>query len=513
MLLERVACTSRDVGATRSRKAKTEHLAACLGSAERDEVEIVVKFLSGEMRQGRIGIGYRAVHSVEAEPAGDASLTVREVDARFSDIKEIAGKGSNARRAEALHGLMSRATPEEQRFLRMLLVGELRQGALEGIMADAIARAAGVAAAAVRRAVMLSGDLGEVAKVAFLEGEEALARFAIELFRPLQPMLAQTAEGVDDALSQIEDAALEWKLDGARVQVHRVGTDVRVFTRKLNDVTAAVPEVVEAVLALPVRQIVLDGEALALRDDGSPHPFQTTMRRFGRKLDVERARQSLPLRSFFFDCLHLDGEDLVDRPTGERIGAFDEVASPEIVIPRAVATDSNQADDFLAGALAAGHEGVMAKSLHAAYEAGRRGGSWLKVKPSHTLDLVVLAAEWGSGRRRGWLSNLHLGARDPKTGGFVMLGKTFKGMTDRILEWQTEALQKIELSRDDYTVYVRPELVVEIAFDGVQASPHYPGGMALRFARLKGYRSDKRVDDADAIETVRAIHVKQTGSD
>jgi DNA ligase-1 len=358
---------------------------------------------------------------------------------------------------------------------------------------------------------MFSGALPEVASAALSEGREGLGRFSIQLFRPVQPMLAGTAEEVGEALDRFETAELEYKLDGARVQVHRAGDEVRVYTRRLNDVTAAVPELVERVRELPVREIILDGETLAFRDDGMPHRFQVTMSRFGRKLDIERLREKLPLEAFYFDLLYLDGDGLTDLPARERVEALSQVLPPDLLIPRTLTGDSEEAQAFLQRALAAGHEGIMAKALDAPYDAGRRGKSWLKLKPAHTLDLVVLAAEWGSGRRRGWLSNLHLGARDPVAGGYVMLGKTFKGLTDEMLEWQTRRLQELEVARDDWTVYVRPELVVEIAFNDVQASPKYPGGLALRFARVKRYRPDKHAEQADTIDTVRAIHEGRLG--
>jgi DNA ligase-1 len=353
---------------------------------------------------------------------------------------------------------------------------------------------------------MFAGDLGAVAAAAFREGGEGLARFSIQLFRPVQPMLAGSAEDMAEAFDRLETAALEYKLDGARVQVHRAGDDVRVYTRKLNDVTEAVPELVERVRALPVSEVILDGEALAFREDGRPHPFQVTMRRFGRKLDVEAMRRELPLDAFFFDLLYLDGASLTDLPARERVDAMSGLIPEPLSIPRLITSDPSRAESFLRDALQAGHEGLVAKSLEASYEAGRRGSSWLKLKPVHTLDLVVLAAEWGSGRRRGWLSNLHLGARDPATGGYVMLGKTFKGMTDEMLEWQTRKLQELEISRDEWTVYVRPELVIEIAFDGVQESQKYPGGVALRFARVKRYRPDKSAAEADTIDSIRTIY-------
>ena len=373
-----------------------------------------------------------------------------------------------------------------------LLLGELRQGALEGLMIEAIAKASALPVDDVRRAVMMAGDTGTVAKAALGEGQAGLARFAIQLFRPIKPMLAQPADDLADALGTLGRAAFEYKLDGARVQAHKAGDEVRVFSRRLNEVTAAVPEIVEAVQGLPVREAILDGEAIALRPDGWPQPFQITMRRFGRKLDVAAMRQSLPLQSFFFDALALEGIPLIDRPAGERFAALRDVVPETLRIPRTVTGREDEATAFVNQALAAGHEGVMAKALEAPYEAGARGKSWLKLKTATTLDLVVLAAEWGNGRRQGWLSNLHLGARDPAHGGFVMLGKTFKGLTDQMLTWQTEQLLAREIARDRYTVYVRPELVVEIAFNDLQVSPHYPGGLALRFARVKAYRPDKR---------------------
>jgi DNA ligase-1 len=512
MRFARIAETSRAVAATRARLAKAERLADCLRELAPDEIEVGVAYLAGELPQGRVGVGFAALRDViDHAPAADApSLALDEVHRRLEEIAGERGAGSAARRREALGALFARATREEQRLLGPLLVGELRQGALEAVLVDAVAKASGVPADAVRRARMFAGSLGPVARAALTEGAAGLARFRLELFRPLQPMLAQTAEDVAAAFASLGDerAAFEWKLDGARVQAHREGDLVRVFTRRLHEVTDAVPEVVEIVRALPVRACVLDGEAIALRADGAPQPFQETMRRFGRRLGVEALRRELPLRAFFFDCLHLDGDDLAARAAGERWQALAERVPASARVPRLVTASPEEAGAFVAGALAAGHEGALAKSLAAPYEAGRRGAAWLKLKPAHTLDLVVLAAEWGSGRRRGLLSNLHLGARDPAAGGFVMLGKTFKGMTDAVLAWQTEALQRLAVARDGHVVHVRPELVVEIAFDGVQASPHYPGGVALRFARLRRYRPDKRAEDADTIESVRAIHAR-----
>jgi DNA ligase-1 len=497
---------SRRVSETSGRLDKVALLADLLTRLELDEIVPAVLFLSGELRQGRIGIGFSTLRKATPNThTHTPSLTLLDVDGALDAIAGAAGRGSTRDRTLVLYRLLSRATQEEQAFLARLVMGELRQGALEGVMTEAIAKAASVPAAQVRRALMLSGDLGAVARAALTAGASGLAGFDVRLGRPIQPMLAQTAENVADALSRLGCAALEFKLDGARVQVHKEGQDVQVFTRQLNDVTAAVPEIVETVRDLAVKRIILDGEILALRDDGKPQLFQTTMRRFGRRLDVARMREELPLTTFFFDCLYLDGESLIDRRAEERFGALSDAVSSELIVPRRVTAEVTEAESFQRRALAAGHEGVMAKALDAPYEAGARGGSWLKVKTAHTLDLVVLAAEWGHGRRRGWLSNLHLGARDTASGGLVMLGKTFKGLTDEMLAWQTKRLQEIESSRDRWTVYVRPELVVEIAFNDVQASPQYPGGLALRFARVKRYRPDKSPKEADTLEAVRAI--------
>jgi DNA ligase 1 len=407
--------------------------------------------------------------------------------------------------------LFARATREEQDFLLRLIVGELRQGALEGVMMDAIGRAADLPAADVRRAVMLAGSMTAVASAALREGRTGLARFSLELFRPIRPMLAQTAADVAEALDGLGEAHLEYKLDGARVQVHKSGHDVRIFTRELNDKTEAAPEIVEAVAALAVKEAIFDGEAIGLTPGGMPQPFQVTMRRFGRKLDVDAIRDNLPLHAHLFDCLYVDGEPLIDRPQRERFGALAKVLPPAMAIPHLVTGDADAAQAFMEQALQHGHEGLMAKALEAPYEAGGRGAGWLKIKRAHTLDLVVLAAEWGHGRRSGWLSNLHLGARDSATGSFVMLGKTFKGMTDAMLRWQTQHLQALAVAAAGHVVHVRPELVVEIAFNDIQASTQYPGGMALRFARVKRYRTEKPPDEADTIDTVRMLFERQAG--
>jgi len=516
LLADLVAASDR-AAETSSRLAKRDAIAEVLRGAAPDEVEIAVAWLSGEARQGRIGVGWATLGALRGTPAGEPRLTLGETDAALGAVAATSGKGSAAARSALLQDLFARATAAEQDFLVRLLIGELRQGALEGVMLDAIAAAAGLPAADVRRAAMVTGRLGEVARIALSEGEAdggtGLARFAVALHRPVQPMLATPADDIATAMARLGTAALEWKVDGARVQVHKAGGEVKVYTRALKDVTASVPEIVEALHAVPAQALILDGEAVALAAGGTPLPFQVTMRRFGRKLDVERLRAELPLAVYFFDCLHVDDASLLDRPAQERFDALAAALPKELVIPRIVTADVAAAEDFYADALARGHEGVMAKALDAPYEAGRRGASWLKVKRAHTLDLVVLAAEWGHGRRQGWLSNLHLGARDPERAysptGWVMLGKTFKGMTDALLEWQTKELQAREIRRDGHTVWVEPELVVEIAFNDLQESPVYPGGLALRFARVKGYRGDKSAADADTIEAVRAMHAAQ----
>jgi DNA ligase-1 len=505
MLFAHLVATSAAVAAVSGRLDKVGRLAALLRGADPHEIAIVVSFLSGVTRQGRVGVGYAAVaKAADTAPAESPSLTVRDVDAAFAELAAIAGKGAGASRAQALGRVFARATRDEQDFLRRLIHGELRQGAQEGVLVDAVARAASVTAARVRRAAMLAGDLATVAHSVLTRGDAALDEYAVHLMRPVQPMLADSADSVEAALAGMGDAAVEYKLDGARIQLHKDGDEVRLFSRALNDVTAAAPEVVELARQWPIRTLVLDGEVIALDPDGRPKPFQITMRRFGRRLNVEQLRAELPLTPFFFDVLYADGTSLLDEPLERRAEALQDVA-PGVVVPRVIRPTPEAAAAFARAALERGHEGVMAKALDAPYAAGRRGSAWQKIKQARTLDLVVLAAEWGNGRRQGWLSNLHLGARDPDTGGFVMLGKTFKGMTDEMLAWQTQALLALETARDAYTVYVRPELVVEVAFNEVQDSPVYPGGLALRFARVKRYRTDKTADGADTIGTVRVI--------
>jgi DNA ligase 1 len=504
-LLAEVVRASAAVAATSSRLEKTRLIAQCLRALEPGEVEIALPYLSGEVRQGKLTIGYATLRSAMGGAAAAPGLTLTEIDAAFDALKTVKGKGSAGARQARLKELFEKATAEEQDFLLRLLVGELRQGALEGVMLEAVAAAANLEPAEVRRAATFAGGIAQVARAALAGGRTALEQFAIRLMQPVLPMLAQPCEDVETALGALGTALFEWKLDGARVQVHKAGDDIRVFTRNLNDVTAAVPEVVTALRDVS-SSLILDGEAIALRADGRPHPFQVTMRRFSRKLEVDALRAELPLSVFFFDCLLRDGAPLVDRGARERHDILREALPAACVTPSLITREPVQAQAFYHEALARGHEGLMAKALDAPYEAGRRGAGWLKLKRAHTLDLVVIAAEWGHGRRRGWLSNLHLGARDPANGGFVMLGKTFKGLTDETLEWQTREFLARELSRDEWTVRVRPELVVEIAFNDVQESPHYPAGMALRFARVKGYRPDKRPDEADTIDTVRAIY-------
>jgi DNA ligase 1 len=512
MLLHELVETSSAVRSASARLAKIDTLATLLRRVVPAEIDIAIGFLSGEPRQGRTGIGGSAIR--EARPLSSAAapvLHLGEVDEVFDRIAATTGRGSAVERVRLLRGLLDRATADEQEFLIRLLFGELRQGALEAVLAEAVARAANVPSETIRRASMFAGGLAPVARAALAGDDQALSRFNVQLFRPVQPMLAQTAADIDEALASLDaDVALEWKLDGARIQVHKAGDDIKVFTRNLREVTPAVPEVVELVRAIPAAELILDGEVIALRSDGTPETFQRTMQRFGRKLDVDRLRSEIPLTPFFFDCLYVNGTATIDAPQLERFGTLAELA-PASVVPRLLRPNPEQAARFVRDTLQRGHEGVMVKALVSGYAAGRRGQHWLKVKLARTLDLVVLAAEWGHGRRTGWLSNLHLGARGAAGEGFVMLGKTFKGMTDQMLTWQTGRLLQLEVSRDAFTVYVRPELVVEIAFNDVQESPHYPGGLALRFARVKSYRSDKAAADADTIETVRDIHRRSTG--
>jgi DNA ligase-1 len=482
VLLATLVQASAQVAATSGRLAKIRLLADLLKQAGPDEIELAIAYLSGTIRQAKVGVGWATLQKARSHVATSARLQLRDVDDTLETISTTTGKGSAGEKQRLLGDLFSKATAEEQDFLVRLLTGELRQGALEGIMVEAVAKARELPASDVRRAVMLAGNLGAVAK-----GD--LKAFAIELFRPIKPMLAKTATDVEEALAELGPASFEYKLDGIRIQVHKRGEEVRIYSRTLNDITAELRSVVDISKTIDLKEVILDGEAVVLSSDNRPVRFQETMKGLG---------SAVP---FFFDILYIDGTSWLDQPYSVRTKLLSEAHRP----PRMITADAHAARSFFDAAIAAGQEGLMAKGLESKYEAGRRGGAWFKIKKANTLDLVVLAAEWGHGRRHGWLSNLHLGARDP-SGGFVMLGKTFKGMTDELLEWQTKRLQEIEVRREGHIVYVRPELVVEIAFNGLQDSPHYPGGLALRFARVIRYRDDKKPEDADTIETVRKLH-------
>jgi DNA ligase-1 len=492
-----VVAASADVAATSSRSAKVVTLAELLRTLEPDEVPVCVGFLSGVPRQGRVGIGYSTIRGIQPEPAVQPSLTVGDVDRAISEVEAATGSGSAARRRDRLEALLARATAPEAAFLVGLLTGGLRQGALAGLMADAVAKAAGVPGDIARRALMLSGDLPRMAQIAMTGGEVGLRGIGLELFQPILPMLASTGATVAEALDGFERASVQWKLDGIRIQIHRRGEEVRIYTRNLNEITETLPGIVEAVRSLPVSQAVLDGEALWM-DAGGPAPFQYTVSQ------IDSGAPPEGIVTFLFDILHVDGQDLLDTPLHERAARLEAIA-PGQTIPGLFTADVSAAQRVLDEALAAGHEGVVVKDAGSVYAAGRRGKAWRKVKPVRTYDLVVLGAEWGHGRRQGWLSNLHLGARDPESGAFVMVGKTFKGLTDELLRWQTEALLARETERRGIAVIVRPELVVEIALDGVQSSTRYPGGIALRFARVKRYRIDKDALQADVIGDLQAL--------
>ncbi|HEX4903184.1 MAG TPA: ATP-dependent DNA ligase [Acidimicrobiales bacterium] len=500
-LLADVVGTAGAVAATTKRTAKRDALAALFRRLDADEVEPVVGFLLGEARQGRIGIGWATIRDLDCPPAAEPALTVAEVDQAIDVLAVTTGAGSQGARREQLVVLFGRATADEADFLGRLFVGDMRTGALAGVVTDAVAAASGIAAPVVRRAVMLAGDLAAVARLALDEGAAAVADVGLRPLRAVQPMLASTSESVAAAIAEVGESSVEWKLDGARIQVHRAGDEVRIYTRNLNDVTARLPEVVEAVLAYDAEGFVLDGEVLGfMGPEESPQAFQDTMSRFGRSSGEHRT----VLVPQFFDVLHLDGADLIDAPLVERRTRLSDLVGPHL-IPGTITADADVAAGVLEDALAHGHEGVMVKAASSTYEAGRRGKSWRKVKPVHTLDLVVLGVEWGSGRRRGWLSNIHLGALDPDTGEPVMVGKTFKGMTDEVLAWQTTRFLELETHREGHVVWVRPEQVVEIALDGAQVSTRYPGGVALRFARVVRYRDDKSPTEADTLDAVRSL--------
>jgi len=505
--LAEVVATSQKIAGTRARRAKVAGLADLLARAEPDEIRILVGFLAGRPRQGRVGVGPAALWASEVDPAPEPILDILEVDRVIGMIPGIRGSGSQARRTALLESLLGRATPDEQNYLRRLLTGELRHGALEGLMMDAVAMAAGIDAAVVRRAAMLGGDLGSIAVPALTEGEAALRAMRIIPLRPVRPMLASTSGSAADAMESAGRASVEWKLDGVRIQAHRAGSRVAVFSRRLNEVTDRLPLVAEAVSGLPVSSVVLDGEVLAHDLEGLPERFEQIMSRFG----TQRGGDRKPLFPYFFDILHLDGEDLIDLPLGRRIVMLENLVPAEYLVPRLVTDRVSEAEGALSEARRSLHEGIMVKAIGSTYQAGRRGSAWLKVKPAYHLDLVVLAAEWGHGRRTGRLSNLHLGARDTESDRFVMVGKTFKGLTDAMLAWQTERFLEIEDRRERHVVYLHPEVVVEVAFDGVQSSPVYPGGVALRFARVKQYRPDKPPDQADTIQRIRRIFEERGG--
>jgi DNA ligase 1 len=496
-LLAEVVAASAAVTDTSSRSRKVAILAELLRKLDADEVPIAVGLLSGVPRQGRVGVGYSTIYGIEQRPAADPSLTVDDLDRAIAGVQAATGQGSAGQRKELLGGLLGRATAQEADFVRRLFTGELRQGALAGVMADAVGKASGVSTEVTRRALMLSGDLTRTAEIAMTEGEEGLRAVGLEIFRPILPMLASTADSVADAIAGFDRASVEWKLDGIRIQIHRRDDEVRIYTRNLNEITHALPGIADAVVRLPVQQVVLDGEALWMSDDG-PAAFQETV----SQIDADAPPEGIV--TFLFDLLHVDGDDLLDTPLEERATRLAALA-PELKISAVVTSDPDEGQRVLDEALGAGHEGVVVKDAASLYAAGRRGKAWRKVKPVRTYDLVVLGAEWGHGRRQGWLSNLHLGARDPRTGEFVMVGKTFKGMTDELLEWQTNELLRRETSRRGIAVFVRPELVIEIALDGVQSSTRYPGGVALRFARVKRYRPDKNAAEADTIDDLCAL--------
>jgi DNA ligase 1 len=496
-LLAEVVTASQDVTDTSSRSKKVAILADLVGRLEPNEVAPAVGLLAGAPRQGRVGVGYSTIYGIKRSPAREPSLTIDALDGAIAEIQKSTGSGSAAKRNEILGELLSGATEQEADFVRRLFTGGLRQGALAGLMVDAIAKAAGVSGAVTRRALMLSGDLSRTAELAIMEGEDGLRDVGFEIFRPILPMLASTAEGVADAVAGFDRSSVEWKLDGIRIQVHRRADEVRIYTRNLNDITQALPGIVDAVGRLPVTQAVFDGEALWM-DQHGPAAFQDTV----SQIDAEAPPEGVV--TFLFDLLHADGEDLLDTPLEERAERLEAIA-PHLRIPSVVTSDPDTAQRVLHESLRAGHEGIVVKDATSLYWAGRRGKAWRKVKPVRSYDLVVLAAEWGHGRRQGWLSNLHLGARDPRTGEFVMVGKCFKGLTDQLLEWQTKELLARETDRRGIAVFVRPELVVEIALDGVQSSTRYPGGVALRFARVKRYRPDKNAEEADSIDDLRAL--------
>lgn len=500
MDFEELAQASVRVGATSKRLEKRAILSDVIRRLNTNEIAAGVSFLAGQTRQDALGVGFATLGGTKTKPSPKSGLTVAEVDAGFEEISRMAGEGSTGRRADAVERLLSQATAAGQKMLRGLMAGELRQGAQAGVVQDAIAEAFDVPLKGVRRAVMLAGDLGVVAEAALSGGRDAVEAIGLEVGRPVLPMLASSAETAVEAIERTGKSSVEWKLDGARIQVHKLGDEIKVFSRNLRDITSRVPLVVEHARELKAERVLLDGEAISLDDSGRPVAFQDTASAFGTDVGVTEYR----LQPFYFDILHLDGRDLLDEPLAMRWEQLESLVGGDSLVARIESDSGEKAESFFHDVVDAGHEGVVVKGLTSTYEAGRRGKSWIKIKPVHTLDLVVLAVEWGSGRRTGWLSNLHLGARDSGTGEFVMLGKTFKGMTDEMLEWQTERFSALKVRETSRTVFVEPVQVVEIAFDGVQRSTRYPGGVALRFARVKRYRDDKDASDADTLETVRS---------
>jgi DNA ligase-1 len=510
MKLGELVDTSAKVRKTASKNQKKALIARLLKRARGKEISIAADYLAGNLPSGKIKVGWRTL--VEASPdsteAGE-SPDLERVQAQLDELSRISGPGSSSRRSQALRALFARMAEPERRFIGSLLVGEVRQGALAGLVLEAVAQASGLPHESIREAHMFAGSVGEVARAALTRGADGLKRFGPRLFRPVTPMLATPVEGEEEALDRLGKAAWEYKVDGARIQVHKSGEEVRIYTRHLNEVTERLPEIVALARKLKLRDGVLDGEVIGVGPNGRPVPFQVTMRRFGRILDIERLQKEIPLSPYLFDLLYLEGEPLFGRTYRERMKRLAPRVPAQYIIPRVITGEPAEARRFLLQSLKAGHEGVIAKGLDSPYEAGKRGFQWLKIKPAQTLDLVVLAAEWGHGRRRGWLSNIHLGARDPQSGKFVMLGKTFKGLTDEMLRRMTDKLQKLEARRDDYTVYVRPQLVVEVAYNNIQESPRYPGGLALRFARVRRFREDKPAREADTIQTVWALFESQ----
>lgn len=512
MRFENIVAASERLRATAGKKEKVAILADLFARSREGETYLLAHYLVGSIPSGKIGIGWKTIqNSIEGLAPSDRSIEIPEVQRYLEDLAGVKGAGSAQQKIRILRQLFGRLKENERAFLIGFLLGELRQGALEGLVLEAVAKASSIPSDLIRQSFMFAGDIGLIAEAAFHKGAKGLEQFGPRLFQPVSPMLASPAEDPEEVLERLGEAAWEYKIDGARIQVHKSNGDVRIFTRQLKDVTESLPEIAAFARTLPMGEAIFEGEAIALHQDGKPLPFQTTMRRFGRIRDIEKTREEIPLSSYFFDLLYLEGDPLFTRPYRERFNLLASFFPPEHVIPRILTADEDEARSFLQKSLQAGHEGLMAKSLESAYAAGQRGFHWLKVKRARTLDLVILAAEWGHGRRQGWLSNIHLGARDPESGRFVMLGKTFKGLTDRMLQWMTEKLQTLETNRDDYTVYVRPELVVEIAYSDLQESPRYPGGLALRFARVKRFREDKQAGEADTIQTVWSTFEASSG--